>query len=254
MKLKRNTIAAAILTASVIASYAYASDATPSAKKHPVTKKAKAPAKPRLKTSFRHCARHWNRRGPDRWLKSDLADKDARLKKAEQAASDAEVTAAKAQAAAANQNKAVEDNTPLSPHSRALSQASKPIRPLSLLPSRRDIEDQKGNREPHSSSFQGIALVPYGFFNGESAYRTHATGGEEATPWSSIPYEHADSYSMSETMLSGRQSRIGLNMEAKSDGALFAPILKATSSAPAPPRTTTSRPVISSASALHRPK
>jgi len=64
MKLKRNTIAAAILTASLIASYAYASDATPSAKKHPVTKKAKAPAKPSVEDQLQTLRQALESQGP----------------------------------------------------------------------------------------------------------------------------------------------------------------------------------------------
>jgi len=217
MKLKRNTIAAAILTASVIASYAYASDATPSAKKHPVTKKAKAPAKPSVEDQLQTLRQALESQGAQiNGLKSDLADKDARLKKAEQAASDAEVTAAKAQAAAANQNKAVEDNTAaVTTLESAVTGLKANQTSLAITFSDETSKIKKAIESPTVLHFKGIALVPYGFFNGESAYRTHATGGEEATPWSSIPYEHADSYSMSETMLSGRQSRIGLNMEGK---------------------------------------
>jgi multidrug efflux pump subunit AcrA (membrane-fusion protein) len=217
MKLKRNTIAAAILTASLIASYAYASDATPSAKKHPVTKKAKAPAKPSVEDQLQTLRQALESQGAQiNGLKSDLADKDARLKKAEQAASDAEVTAAKAQAAAANQNKAVEDNTAaVTTLESAVTGLKANQTSLAITFSDETSKIKKAIESPTVLHFKGIALVPYGFFNGESAYRTHATGGEEATPWSSIPYEHADSYSMSETMLSGRQSRIGLNMEGK---------------------------------------
>ena len=217
MKLKRNTIAAAILTASLIASYAYASDATPSAKKHPVTKKAKAPAKPSVEDQLQTLRQALESQGAQiNGRKSDLADKDARLKKAEQAASDAEVTAAKAQAAAANQNKAVEDNTAaVTTLESAVTGLKANQTSLAITFSDETSKIKKAIESPTVLHFKGIALVPYGFFNGESAYRTHATGGEEATPWSSIPYEHADSYSMSETMLSGRQSRIGLNMEGK---------------------------------------
>jgi len=74
---------------------------------------------------------------------------------------------------------------------------------------------KKAVENPTTLRYKGITMTPYGFFNGELVYRTHATGGEEATPWSSIPYEHADSYSMSETMLTGRQSRLGVNFEGK---------------------------------------
>jgi hypothetical protein len=74
---------------------------------------------------------------------------------------------------------------------------------------------RKAIDNPTALHYKGITLTPYGFFNGESVYRTHATGGEMPTPFSAIPYEHADAYSMSEMYISGRQSRVGLIFEGK---------------------------------------
>jgi len=217
MKRKCNTFAIAILTGSLIASSAYASDATPPVKKHSVTKKAKAPAKPTVEDQIQSLRQALDTQGAQiTGLKSDLAEKDARLKKAEQAAADAEASAAKAQAAAATQNQAVADNAAaVSTLQSSVTGLKANQTSLAVTVSDETSKIKKQIENPTVLHFKGITLVPYGFFNGESVYRTHATGGEEATPWSSIPYEHADSYSMSEMMLTGRQSRIGLNMEGK---------------------------------------
>jgi hypothetical protein len=217
MKLKCNIFAAAILTASLIASYAFASDAPPPVKKHPVTKKAKAPAKPSVEDQLQTLRQALESQGAQiNNLKSDLAEKDARLKKAEQAASDAEAAASRAQAAAATQNQAVADNAAaVTTLEGAVTGLKANQTSLAVTVSSETAKIKTQIENPTVLHFKGIMLVPYGFFNGESVYRTHATGGEEATPWSSLPYEHADSYSMSEMMLTGRQSRIGLNMEGK---------------------------------------
>jgi hypothetical protein len=50
---------------------------------------------------------------------------------------------------------------------------------------------------------------------GETVYRTKATGGDIPTAFSSIPYEGADAYSLSEFFGSARQSRITLLAEGK---------------------------------------
>jgi hypothetical protein len=217
MMFKRKTLAAAILTASLIATYAYASDATPPVKKHTVTKKAKAPAKPTVEDQIETLRQALQNQGAQiDTLKNDLAEKDARLKKAEQAAADAEAAATRAQSAAANQNQAVADNAAaVSTLETAVTGLKANQTSLATTISDETSKIKKAIDSPTTLHFKGITLVPYGFFNGESVYRTHATGGEEATPWSSLPYEHADSYSMSEMMLSGRQSRMGLSMEGK---------------------------------------
>jgi hypothetical protein len=74
--------------------------------------------------------------------------------------------------------------------------------------------------------FGAVTITPYGFLNGESAYRTHATGGELPTSFNALPYEHADSYGLSETYLSGRQSRIGVIVQYKIDSGTLRAVLE----------------------------
>jgi hypothetical protein len=63
--------------------------------------------------------------------------------------------------------------------------------------------------------FKGVELTPGGFAAAESIYRTKATGGDIPTAFSSLPYEGADAYSLSEFYGSGRQSRLSLLAEGK---------------------------------------
>lgn len=70
---------------------------------------------------------------------------------------------------------------------------------------------------PTELRYKGITLTPGGFFSGDTVYRAHATGGELPTAFNSIPYEHADAYALSETYISGRQSRLSLLGEGKLD-------------------------------------
>ena len=108
MNFKLKTAAAAILVAGLVVSHAYASDPTPPAKKHAATKKAKTPPGPTVEEQIQSLRQEFQ--GQIDGLKSSLADKDAQLKQAQQAAADAQAAAAKAQAAADSQMQANTDN------------------------------------------------------------------------------------------------------------------------------------------------
>jgi hypothetical protein len=218
MIFKLKTAAAAMMAVALVATAAYASDPTPPVKKHTTTKKAaKKPAGPTVEEQIQTLRQALTDQGSQiQSLKSDLSEKDARLKRAEQAAADAEASAAKAQAAASAENTAASENaaavTTLQTTVTDLkgNQAS-----LAATVSDETAKIKKSIENPTTLHFKGVTLTPYGFFNGEAVYRTHATGGEEATPWSSIPYEHADSYAVSEMAITGRQSRVGFISEGK---------------------------------------
>ena len=74
------------------------------------------------------------------------------------------------------------------------------------------VEKQITN--PDVIHFKGVTLSPTGsFLAGETVYRTHATGSDIPTPFSSLPYEHADAYALSEFYGTARQSRVALMAE-----------------------------------------
>ncbi|MGA7830450.1 MAG: hypothetical protein WCA21_05780 [Terracidiphilus sp.] len=149
-------------------------------------------------------------------MKAAIIEKDARLKMAEQAAAESQVAQEKAQAAAALRQQAEDQNAAaVSTLESAVTGLKSNQASLATTVSDETAKIKKALDSPAVLRYKGITLTPYGFFNGESVYRAHATGGELPTAFSSIPFEGADAYSMSETFITGRQSRIGLIIEGK---------------------------------------
>jgi hypothetical protein len=214
MNFKLKTAAAATLAVGLIALSAHASDPAPPAKKHAVTKKAKTPPPPTVAEQIQ--ALHDEMQGQIDSLKTDLATKDEQLKQAQQAAADAQASAAKAEAAASAENQAVVDNT------AAVGTLQSTVTDLkgnqASLAATVSDETSKIKKEIYSPGvlhYKGIALTPGGFAAAETIYRTKATGGDIPTAFSSLPYEGADAYSLSEFYGSGRQSRLSLLAEGK---------------------------------------
>ena len=149
-------------------------------------------------------------------LNAVVDEKDARLKKAEQAASDAQAALGKSEAEAKIQQHEADRNVEAVnalQSSVASLKTSQSSFASTLETSTTKFKEAIDN--PTALRYRGINFIPYGFFTGDSAYRTHATGGEEATPWGSLPFEGANSYSLSEMSLSGRQSRLGIIIDSK---------------------------------------
>jgi len=217
MKCKFQAIATAIAAAGFIASFAYASDPPSSTAKRAATSTSKKPAAPTVEEQIQSLRQALeNQASQIEILKSGMTAKDELLKRAEQEAADAKAAAARAEAAAEGQQQALTENaTAVTALQTAVSSVKGSQAALVASVADETAKIKKAVENPTTLRYKGIALSPYGFFNGESVYRTHATGGEEATPWSSIPYEHADSYGLSEFFLTGRQSRLGINMEGK---------------------------------------
>jgi len=214
MNFRLTTAAASILAVSLVASIAYASDPTPPAKKHVVTKKAKAPAGPTVEEQIQ-ALRH-DLESQIGNLKSNLAEKDAQLKQAQEAAANAQAAAVKAQAAADAQQQAVTEN------STAVGALQSTVTDLkantvSIVTTMSDdtVAIKKSISSPDTLHYKGITLTPGGFLAAESVFRTKATGGDIPTAFSALPYEHADAYSLSEFFGSARQSRVSLLAEGK---------------------------------------
>ncbi|MGD0858634.1 MAG: hypothetical protein ABR912_04885 [Terracidiphilus sp.] len=216
MNFKLKTAAAAIVAASLIASYAYASDPTPPAKKHVATAKAKTPPPPTVAEQIQ--ALRQELEGQINSLKNDLANKDEQLKKAQQAAADAQAAADRAAAAASSQNQAVSDNTAAVTTLQATvtdlkgNQAS-----LASTVSDETAKIKASIANPGVLHYKGISLTPGGYAAAETVWRAKATGGDIPTAFSSLPYEGADAYSLSEFYGSARQSRVTLMAEGKTD-------------------------------------
>jgi hypothetical protein len=216
MKFKLNTAAAAILAASMIGSPAYAADGAPPAKKH-VTKKAPAkPAGPTVEEQIQSLRREMQ--GQIDGLKSNLADKDAQLKQAQQAAADAQAAAAKAQEAATAQQQAVSDNAAaVTTLQTTVTDLKGNQVSLATTVSDETAKIKKDIASPDVLHYKGITLTPGGFAAAETVWRAKATGGDIPTAFNALPYESADAYQLSEFYGSGRQSRITLSADGKTN-------------------------------------
>jgi hypothetical protein len=216
MNFKLNTAAALILAASMIGSPAYAADGAPPAKKH-VTKKAPAkPAGPTVEEQIQSL-RH-EMQGQIDGLKSNLADKDAQLKQAQQAAADAQAAADRAQAAATSQQQAVSDNAAaVTTLQTTVTDLKGNQVSLATTVSDETAKIKKDILSPDVLHYKGITLTPGGYAAAETVWRSKATGGDIPTAFNALPYESADAYQLSEFYGSGRQSRVTLSADGKTN-------------------------------------
>jgi hypothetical protein len=210
MNFKLNTATAAILAASLAGTFAYAGAPPAPAAKHHATKRAKTPPKPTVEEQIQTLREELE--GQINGLKTDLAEKDAQLKQAQQAAADAEAAAQKAQAAADSQQQAVTENasavSTLKGSVDDMKQAN-----ASIVSSFTD-ETSKIKKEissPEVLHYKGITLSPAGsFLAAETVWRQGATGGGLNTQFTGVPLQNSDNAQLSEFQGSGRQSRLAL--------------------------------------------
>jgi Skp family chaperone for outer membrane proteins len=213
MKLRFNAVAAAILAASLVGSYAYAGDPPAPAQKKHVTKR---PPKPTVEEQIQSLRQEFQ--GQIDSLKTDLATKDEQLKQAQQTASDAQAAAAKAEADATAQQQAATDNAAaVSTLKSTVTDLQANAVSLATTVSDETASIKKSIANPTTLHYKGISLTPGGYAAGETVYRTKATGGDIPTAFNALPYEHADAYSLSEFYGSARQSRVTLMAEGKTD-------------------------------------
>jgi hypothetical protein len=213
MNLTLKAAAAAILAAGLVVPNSFAIDSTPQPKRHSTTKTTAKPSTATIEEEIQQMRHDLDNQAIQiESLKTGMAEKDAELKKAEQAVAEAQKTAAGAQA----QQQATSDNAvSVSALQSVVNDLKANQTSLAATMSDETTKIKKAIDNPTGLRYKGITITPTGFINGETVFRTHATGGEMATPFSTIPYEHADSYSLSETYLSGRQSRVGMIVEGK---------------------------------------
>jgi Skp family chaperone for outer membrane proteins len=108
MNFKLNHAATAVLSVCLAASFGQASQAQSPLKKNAETNKVKAPVPPSIEAQIQELREELERQNNS--LKTELAEKDAELRKAQQAAADAQAAAARAEAAVKAQQQAVTEN------------------------------------------------------------------------------------------------------------------------------------------------
>ena len=70
---------------------------------------------------------------------------------------------------------------------------------------------------PAAIHYKGVTITPVAFFAGEGVWRQHALNSDINSPFNSIPVPGANEGHISELNFSGRQSRLGLLIEANED-------------------------------------
>jgi hypothetical protein len=220
MKFRLKTAAAALLAASLVASYAYASDLTPPAKKQTATRKAKTPPPPTVAEQIQALKQELE--GQINALRNDLAVKDAQLKQAQQATADAQAAADKANAAASSQQQAVSDNASAVTTLQSTVTDMKAANASAVASlSDETAAVKKSIANPSALHYKGINITPGGFMAAESVYRQRATGADIPTALSSIPMIGANTAQLSEFFGSARQSRLSMMAEGKTDAATY---------------------------------
>ncbi len=221
MNFRHRTTAAAILAATLVVSYAFAQDAPPPLKKHAATRKAATPPGPTVEEQIQSLRQEFQ--GQIDGLKGNLADKDAQLKQAQQAAADAQAAAAKAQAAVDAQQQAYTENA------ASVSTLKSTVDDLKFNQATivTSISDEtsalkKAIANPDVINFKGVTISPSGsFLAAETVWRQGATGGDVNTAFTSIPLNNSDASQLTEFQGSGRQSRIAIKAIGKLPSATF---------------------------------
>jgi Skp family chaperone for outer membrane proteins len=210
MKLTLNAVAAAILAASLVVSYAQTSGTTPPAKKHAAAKKPAAPAGPTVQQQIDDMKQQFQ--GEIDGLKADLATKDEQLKQAQQAAADAQAAAAKAEADATAQQQVFTQNAAaVTTLQSTVSDLKANQVSLATTVSDETTNIKKAINNPDEIHFKGVTVSPTGsFLAAETVDRTGATGGDINTPFTGVPLANSQAAQLSEFQGSGRQSRIAL--------------------------------------------
>jgi len=215
MNFRFKTVAAAVLAASLVSSGAFASDKDPN---KPVKKSAKKAEPAASQAQIDDLRREFQ--GQIDSLKNDLAAKDAALQKAQQAAADAQAAAARAEAAAEAQNQAVTANAAaVTTLQGTVTDLKAGQASLATTISDETSAVKKEIEHPDKLNFRGITLQPGGYAAAESVFRTKATGGDIATPFSALPFSAADAGHLTEFYADARQSRLSLLAEGKTSNA-----------------------------------
>lgn len=150
-------------------------------------------------------------------LKGELADRDAKLKAAQDAADAAQQAASKAAAAAGEQQQAATENASTVNTLNATVaklKSSQQQMAATMTTERKTMEKQI--EHPDAIHVKGITISPTGsFIAAETDYRSAATGGGLNTAFTAVPLANSDAAQMSEFNGTGRQSRLALTATGK---------------------------------------
>ena len=150
-------------------------------------------------------------------LKQQLAAKGTRSSSRRSKRRRRQAAAEQAQQAAQQAQQANTTNTEAVTSCRARSAIRRPTMRRWCRPCRTPRR-QRGSRDPDVLHFKGITLSPTGsFLAAETVWRQRATGGGINTSFTALPLAYAPQYYYSEFYGSGRQSRVAMLAEGRSE-------------------------------------
>lgn len=212
MNSRMKAVAAIVLAACVVSSYAYAGEGAPAAKKHAVHKKA-APKGPTVEEQIDALRQQMQQQqGQIDSLRNDLATKDEQLKQAQQQATDAQAAAAKAQQdATAQQEAATQNQAAVSTLQSTVTDLKANQATLTENISDTATSLKKQIENPDTIHFKGSTISFTGsFIAAETVWRQGATGGGLNTAFTGVPLNFSDAANLTEFQGSGRQSRLAI--------------------------------------------
>ena len=222
MKKQLQTAIAAMLVLGALSLHAQTSTAAPAA----TTSKAKKP-KAKAETAEQKAIRELQEKMADQQaeidsLKQQNAAKDAALSAAQSTAAGAQSQAASATSqAAAAESQAQSAAAAAQAQSDAVTSLKSTVTDLqgtsaglagTINQTKQDLNDKIDS--PAAIHYKGVTITPVAFFAAEGVWRQHSVNSDVNTPFNSIPLPSASEGHVSEMNFSGRQSRLGVLIEA----------------------------------------
>jgi len=222
MKKQLQTAIAAMLVLGALSLHAQTSTAAPAA----TTSKATKP-KAKAETAEQKAIRELQEKMAAQQaqideLKQQNAAKDAALSAAQSTAAGAQSQAANAESqAAAAQSQAQSATAAAQSQSDAVTSLKSTVTDLqgtsaglagTINQTKQDLNDKIDS--PAAIHYKGVTITPVAFFAAEGVWRQHSVNSDVNTPFNSIPLPSASEGHVSEMNFSGRQSRLGVLIEA----------------------------------------
>jgi hypothetical protein len=208
--------AASALAASFVACYGQASTAQPPVKKHTTTRRAKKPAAPSVAQQIQ--ALRQELEGQIDNLKTNLSDRDAQLRQAQQAAADAQAAAAKAEAVASAEQQAAGENA------AAVNTLQTSV--TDLKANQASVSDEtarlkKEIKDPDFLRYKRVKLTPGGYMQLATIWRAHNANMDTADSYGTYAFANSPDYHQSEFRATGRASRLSLKAQGEAKGMKF---------------------------------
>jgi hypothetical protein len=150
-------------------------------------------------------------------LKEELAKRDRQIDEAREAAAAANARAAEASTKATEAvNSTAEVKSATTTLNSTVSDLKASNEVLKTTVATEQADAQKSMDEgPTTIRYKGISITPGGFLAAETVYRTRATDGDIATPFTGTPFQAANIAHLSENTFTGRQSRLSMLAQGK---------------------------------------